>query len=301
MLITLTGNLGSGKSTICNILRESCGYETYSTGKVLRGMAAERGIDILEMNKLCISDPKYDKMIDDAVTKIADERRNDKLVFDSRLAWHFAGHSFKVFLSVALDEAANRVFNDALRGDVEKYASVEDARRDLKDRADTEDKRYRDFYNLEYFNMNNYDLVLDSTCATSEQLAKIILEEHDRYYGLSSCSGDDCSNASCSGETGSNASCSGETGSSASFSGETGSNAPCSRVSGSRILLSVNRLMYENGVTKTLAKTEPSGEIFDEAPVSVHLEEGIYKVDSGIDALKRAWDEKKTFISVKFI
>lgn len=260
MLITLTGNLGSGKSTICNILRDSCGYETYSTGKVLRGMAAERGIDILEMNKLCLTDPKYDKMIDDAVTKIADERRNDKLVFDSRLAWHFAGHSFKVFLSVALDEAANRVFNDALRGDVEKYASVEETRRDLKDRADTEDKRYRDFYNLEYFNMNNYDLVLDSTCATSEQLAAIIMKQHDRYYGLTE-----------------------------------------GQMSGSNlILLSVNRLMYENGLTETLVKTTPSGEIFDSSPVNVHLEDGIYKVDEGIDALKQAWTENKTFISVKF-
>lgn len=258
MLITLTGNLGSGKSTICNIFRDSCGYETYSTGKALRGMAAERGIDILEMNKLCLTDPKYDKMIDDAVTKIADERRNDKLVFDSRLAWHFAGHSFKVFLSVALDEAANRVFNDALRGDVEKYASVEETRRDLKDRADTEDKRYRDFYNLEYFNMNNYDLVLDSTCATSEQLAAIIMKQHDRYYGAEK----DNSNL---------------------------------------ILLSVNRLMYENGLTDTLVKTTPSGEIFDTVPVNVHLEDGIYKVDDGLEAIKQAFEENKTFIKVNFI
>ncbi len=52
MHITLTGNLGSGKSTICKILREEYGFEIYSTGTVQRKIAEEFGVSVLEMNKL---------------------------------------------------------------------------------------------------------------------------------------------------------------------------------------------------------------------------------------------------------
>ena len=56
----------------------------------------------------------------------AKENPGKDLVFDSRLAWHFVEHSFKVFLSVNIDEAARRIWN-ANRGFVEKYTSVQDA------------------------------------------------------------------------------------------------------------------------------------------------------------------------------
>ena len=32
MLISITGKLGSGKSTVCNLLKDRYGFEIYSTG-----------------------------------------------------------------------------------------------------------------------------------------------------------------------------------------------------------------------------------------------------------------------------
>lgn len=180
MHITLTGNLGSGKSTICRILEGEYGFEIHSTGTILRHLAEERGISVLEMNRLICSDPSYDHMIDDTTTKLSRENPDKKIVFDSRLAWHFAEKSFKVFLSVDINEAARRVFNDN-RGDVEKYSSADDAKNQLIARAKTEDARYRDVYGINYFDFNNYNLVLDSTCCTPEFLAKRILAEHDAF------------------------------------------------------------------------------------------------------------------------
>ena len=43
MHITITGRLGSGKSTVCRILADKDGYEIYSTGKIHRQIAAEKG------------------------------------------------------------------------------------------------------------------------------------------------------------------------------------------------------------------------------------------------------------------
>ncbi len=180
MHITLTGNLGSGKSTICKILESKHGYEIYSTGKVQRKLAEDLGITVLEMNQLMCTDNKYDHMIDDTTAKISRENPDKAIVFDSRLAWNFVETSFKVFLSVSLGIAAKRVYADN-RGEVEKYSSVEDAKAQLKLRAETEDKRYKDIYNLDYFNFHNYNLILDSTYCEPELLSHIMIEESKNY------------------------------------------------------------------------------------------------------------------------
>lgn len=181
MHITLTGNLGSGKSTISKIFNTKYGYEIYSTGSVIRELAEEQGISVLEMNKRMSEDPKYDHMIDDRSAQISRDRQQDNIFFDSRLAWHFVGKAFRVFLSVSLDTSVSRVMNDN-RGSVEKYASAEDCKAALQARVAEEDKRYKDIYHINYFDFNNYNLILDSTFATPEVLAKIILEESEKYY-----------------------------------------------------------------------------------------------------------------------
>ena len=179
MHITLTGNLGSGKSTISKIMAEKYGFEIYSTGKVIREFAAEKGISVLEMNQLMQKDNSYDHLIDDRTRQISIERKDD-LFFDSRLAWHFAVNTFKVFLSVDIDEAARRVFNDD-RGDTEKYKSQEDAKAQLIERAHTEDQRYKDIYGIDYFKISNYNLILDSTFSKPELLAEVLISEQRRY------------------------------------------------------------------------------------------------------------------------
>ena len=144
----------------------------------------------LEMNKLMCSDPKYDTMIDDTTARISRENKGKKIIFDSRLAWNFVEQSFKVFLQVSLDVAANRVINDN-RGKEETYKSLDEAKALLKERAQTEDRRYKDMYNVEYFNYSNYNLVIDSTYSTPEVIAAIIMEEAKNFYdGLASFEGD---------------------------------------------------------------------------------------------------------------
>ena len=181
MHITLTGNLGSGKSTLSKILEAEYGYEIFSTGKVIRQIAEEHGLSVLEMNELMNKDPKYDHEIDDTTARISRENPDKSILFDSRLAWHFVEKSFKVFLSVSLDVAASRVKGDTSRGEVESYATLEDAKENLKKRAQTEDVRYKELYGIEYFNYSNYNLVLDSTDCAPDILAKILKDEAEAY------------------------------------------------------------------------------------------------------------------------
>ncbi len=177
MHITLTGNLGSGKSTVCRRLEQEYGYEIFSTGKVIRQIADEMGITVLEMNELMCKDHQYDKMIDDTTARISRENPEKSILFDSRLAWNFVEQSFKVFLSVDLMEAARRVYQDTSRGEVEAYKSVEDAADQLRARAANEDKRYEELYGIHYFDFGNYNLVLDSSFAPPELVSEVLLHE----------------------------------------------------------------------------------------------------------------------------
>ena len=176
MQITFSGRLGSGKSTVCAILKEKYGYEIYSTGTVQRKVAEEMGIDTLELNKRMRENPELDHIIDDAVVKISRERAGDKLIYDSRMAWHFAENTFKVYMFVDPTVAAKRVIA-ADRGNVEKYNTVEEARERLIDRSIEENQRFKLIYGVDNFDYNNYNLIIDSTSATPEQIAEAIASE----------------------------------------------------------------------------------------------------------------------------
>ena len=180
MQIAFSGKLGSGKSTVCAILKEQYGYEIYSTGTIQRKIAEEMGITTLELNKRMSEDPALDHVIDDAVVKLSRERAGDKLIYDSRMAWHFAENTFKVYMYVDPTVAAKRVFA-ADRGNVEKYTSVEEAKEMLIARSLEENKRFKEIYLVDNFDYNNYDLIIDSTSATPEQIAEAIVENAKLY------------------------------------------------------------------------------------------------------------------------
>jgi len=183
MNITITGNLGSGKSSVAKILNER-GYEYSSTGNIFRQLATENGLSVEEFNKKVneaakSGDHSVDKMIDDTTTKIGEER--DNVVFDSRLAWHFAPKSFKVFIITDIDEASRRVFHDSLRANSESYESQEACKKALINRQKLETVRYQEVYHIDYYDMSNYNLVIDSTNAASAEIAQEILDKMAEY------------------------------------------------------------------------------------------------------------------------
>jgi len=183
MNITITGNLGSGKSSVAKILKER-GYEYSSTGNIFRQLAMKKGLSVEEFNKqvneaASRGDHSIDQMIDDTTARISKER--DKVVFDSRLAWHFAPKSFKVFIITDIDEASRRVFNDSLRSDSEAYASQAVCKKALINRQKLETVRYKEIYNIDYYDMSNYNLVIESTNASPNEIAQEILDKMTEY------------------------------------------------------------------------------------------------------------------------
>ncbi len=181
MFITINGQLGSGKSEICKILREEYGFDVFHTGKIQREYARELGISTLELNQLCNKDPSYDHIIDGKLVEYAERERGNKVVFDSRMAWHFVKDTFKVHLLVSPEVAATRVYCNR-RDSAECYRSKEDAMNGLINRRKVEGERYEKIYNARMLDYSNYDLVLDTTLTSIREEVKIILESAEKYF-----------------------------------------------------------------------------------------------------------------------
>lgn len=180
MLISITGKLGSGKSTICGIMKDRYGYEIFSTGVINREYARRLGITTLELNKRLKDDPTLDREIDSLVTKISIERKDDQLIFDSRMAWHFAVNTFKIFLTIDPMEAARRVMLNQ-RGEEERYTDVNDACEKLVERSTVERARFLDIYNQDYYDYSNFNLVVDTTRRSPDEIVDIIMAVFEEY------------------------------------------------------------------------------------------------------------------------
>jgi CMP/dCMP kinase len=170
--ITLTGDLGSGKSAVSAILCEKTGFQYLATGQIQRRLAAEMGMTTLEMNHRADTDPTIDQRIDSVFVDLNNDPQG--YVVDSRMAWHFIPTSLKVYMKVDLRTAATRILNDPKRNS-EQYSSVEEAMEKIQARKASENARFLAKYDADCANMDNFDLVVDTTDRTPDEVASIIL------------------------------------------------------------------------------------------------------------------------------
>ena len=173
MIITISGALGSGKSTVAKILVRKFNLKHYSTGDFMREISAKRGVTLLELSKLAETDKSIDKELDERQIKLGKEE--DDFIIDARLGWHFIPNSVKIFLDVSDEEAARRIFKEDRKD--EKYnTDLNSTLENIKNRRASEIKRYQDYYNLNYYDHNNYDLVVDTTGIPAEEVAEKIIK-----------------------------------------------------------------------------------------------------------------------------
>ncbi len=153
MIITVGGGVASGKSTLARNLSDRLGLKHVSAGSIMRKMASEKGMDILEFSKIAENDPEIDKLIDE---RQRIEAKGDCVV-DGRLSRFFLDPDFSIWLTVPLDEKARRIIQ---RG--EEYSDINAALKAVKERESSEIKRYKDYYDIDLSDTSSYDLVIDT-------------------------------------------------------------------------------------------------------------------------------------------
>ena len=152
----------------------------------MRQMAEEQGITLLELSKLAEKDKKIDHELDARQINIG--KTEDNFVIDSRLGWHFIPNSIKIFLDVTDEEAAKRIFGDKAeaRTKEKENNTYEKTLANIKERKESEKKRYREYYNLDYTDKSHYNLVIDTTKINPETVVDKIIEfvnknKHTKY------------------------------------------------------------------------------------------------------------------------
>ncbi len=172
-IITITGDLASGKSLVARKMANEIGAEYFSTGLIQRAIAAKYGMSTLELNKYSESHAEIDQEIDDRVRMLSDSEC--ELVVDSRMAWHFLPNSFKVYLSTNIVRAAERVIADTERSSEPVYKDRNDAMLKLQERKRSENKRYLQLYNADCSKLSNFNIVVDTTYSVPDDTIGTII------------------------------------------------------------------------------------------------------------------------------
>lgn len=178
-IISIAGDLASGKSTVTKMIADELNFIVYKNGEYFRKLALEHNMSVTEFNKYVEDHPEIDRQIELSATKFAEE--NDNIIIDARLGWYSVPESFKIYLKVDLDESARRAYGDESRKATENFATIEEYKEDLKKRYNLENDRYFKLYGVKKNDMNNYDLVVDTTNITPEEVKNIIIENYKKW------------------------------------------------------------------------------------------------------------------------
>lgn len=174
-IITIGGLPGSGKSTIADKVAEELDWDRFSSGDFTREIAHERGITLSKLLKQAEENPEIDRAIDARNKSLADA---EEIVIDSRLAFHFIPDSFAVYLVVDPEEGARRIHEDnretRLRSG-ENLEAIEETKQQMTERIAGEKQRYKNLYNIDHTDPDNYDLVIDTTDKGIEEITQKVI------------------------------------------------------------------------------------------------------------------------------
>lgn len=181
-IITIAGKPGSGKSTASKALAEQLGYEHFSSGDLFRAIGRERGIDVTQTNRAAEDDKEIDRLVDERLARIGETQ--DQVAIDSRLAWHWIPQSFKVYLDLDLEVAARRILA-SIDPNRKQHEHIPDGPKEyagaLQHRLDLEATRYKAKYDVNPYDIANYNLVVDTETNSPGQVVALILDAYNKW------------------------------------------------------------------------------------------------------------------------
>lgn len=179
-VITISGNIASGKSVVSELLAKELNYNIYKASSEFRKMARENNMSIVEFNEYIKQKPEVDAYVDNRTREIIANSEN--LIVDARLGFFLSQGAYNVFLKSDINSAAERLYAVvSSRGKEEEYSNIEETKKGIQKRERAEKERYMKMYNVDITDDANYALIIDTTDITSDEVARKILEEYLKW------------------------------------------------------------------------------------------------------------------------
>jgi cytidylate kinase len=171
MIVTVSGEIGAGKSTVAQRLAQALALRYLSAGEVFREEAKRRGLSLADLGRLAEQDQTIDRALDRMQVEAA---RGGDVLIDSRLSGWLIDGDLRLWLRAPLLVRAARV---AARDGT----SPEEALCDLQAREESERRRYRDTYQLDLADLSRYHVVMDTGTWSAQEIVEALLPLTRRF------------------------------------------------------------------------------------------------------------------------
>lgn len=170
--ITISGCVGSGKTTVGKILASKLGYDFISIGNKTRQYAESRGMSISVFQERCLTNPETDREIDKQFSVECNGTEN--IVIDYRLGFKFVNNAYHIFLKVSEETAIARL--QAANRTNESFETVQQRNESFK-------KQFMNAYGVDYTLPKHYDLLVDvELLGSAEAIADYIINQINKNY-----------------------------------------------------------------------------------------------------------------------
>jgi cytidylate kinase len=139
--------------------------ELISVGDIFRKQAEKRCMSLEEFGLLAKSDGNIDRKLDEEQKKLA--REKDNIILEGRLSGFIVDANLKVWLKAPLQVRAERISQ-------REGKTVAKAMEETSEREDCERERYLRYYDIDINYLSVYDLVIDSSKWSPEEIGEIV-------------------------------------------------------------------------------------------------------------------------------
>jgi predicted cytidylate kinase len=170
-VITISGLPGSGKTTVAKLLEDKMGIPYVYSGDIFRKMADKYKMSLEEFGRYCENNKSIDEELDKNQLKLL---KKGTVILEGRIAGWIASRnkisSTKIFIEADFDTRIHRIIN-------REEGEYNIRKQEISDREKSEATRYKKFYGIDIFDKSIYDLIIDSSNKTPEEIVEIILKE----------------------------------------------------------------------------------------------------------------------------